>query len=73
MDGYIKSTYEAPKWAEVSTFIKNTAWNLNLECEIEVDKGWFRENGRYKVSGSVEKLDKFKQLFKEAIRIYENK
>ena len=72
MNGSIKSTWEAPRWAKVSSFIRDVAWHLGLECEINVDKGLIRERGRFKVSGEENKLKTFKKALASAIKEYES-
>ena len=66
----VKSWWKGPRWAGVSTFIKNLAWELDLECEVEVDKGWFCESGRFKVTGNSEKLELFKKYYDNSMDNY---
>mgnify|MGYP007077385295 CR=1 FL=1 len=68
--GKIRSWWEAPRWAGVESAIKNLAWELGLECETEVDKGFINETGRYWVSGTESKLKEFKHRLKLAIKNY---
>jgi len=72
MVGKIRSWVEAPKWANVSNFIKNLAWELGLECTVEVDKGWIRETVRYVVEGEEAKLRTFKDKLLSTARAYNN-
>lgn len=68
--GTIKSTWAAPRWAKVSSFIKDVAFELGLECEVDVDKGLIRERGRFKVSGDENALRLFKKAFESAAEKY---
>jgi len=67
----MRSCVEAPKFAYVPTFLKNTAWQLGLKIEIEVDKGWLRETIRFKVEGDENKLKTFKINLEKAIQEYQ--
>jgi hypothetical protein len=66
-----RSWVEAPKFANVPTFLKNLAWQLGLNIEIEVDKGFFRETVRFKVEGDEDKVRKFASVFNEAAKEYQ--
>jgi len=56
--GQYKNWIESPKWASVPLFIKNLAFDLDLELQIEVDKGFIRETTHFKVNGEDKKIDK---------------
>lgn len=70
-NGIIRSWIEAPRFANGPTFLKNLAWQLGLNIEIEVDKGWLRETVRFKVEGEEGKLRKFKVVLEEALQEYQ--
>lgn len=72
-EGTLKSMIEAPRWAGASKFIKNLAWELGLELQIEVDKGFIRETVRYKVSGTESKLRNFQRIFEQSCAEYQNR
>ncbi len=67
----VHSWVEAPKFANVPTFLKNLAWQLGVNIEIEVDKGWLRETVRFKVEGDEEKVKKFASIFNKAAEEYQ--
>ena len=60
------SVCEAPRWANVPSFLRDQAWNLGLKIEVEVDKGWIRERVRFRIEGEPEKVNEFLSRFKEA-------
>lgn len=64
------TVYEAPRWAGVSCYLKDQAFLLGVQLEIEVEKGWIRENGRFRVTGPADKVDQFMAEFEEAGRRY---
>ena len=66
----IKTTCEGPRWACIPEFIKNLAFELDLKCDIDVDKGWIRENIRFKVSGAAAGVLAFKRVFEKAFKQY---
>jgi hypothetical protein len=67
----VRSWVEAPKFANVPTFLKNLAWQLGLNIEIEVDKGWLRETVRFKIEGEEAKVKKFTFVFNQAAEEYQ--
>lgn len=48
-----------PRWADISSFLKNTAWMYNLDISVEIDKGWITKTVRFAVEGDSEDIDKF--------------
>ena len=68
----IRFTYEAPRWAGAKGFIKQLALYCDLECKVEVTRGWITESGVVVCSGSDENLIKFKDKFESAMRGYNN-
>ena len=67
----VRSWVEAPKFANVPTFLKNLAWQLGINIEIEVEKGWLRETVRFKVEGEETKVKKFISVFNQAAEEYQ--
>lgn len=64
------TVYEAPRWAGVASWLKDEAFLAGLDLHIEVEKGWLRERGRFRVSGPPEVVDDFMDLFDRAGRAY---
>ena len=56
-----KSWVECPRLAAFPTFLKNECWTRNLRIEIEVDKGWFTETARFKITGPAESVKKLQR------------
>lgn len=48
--------FETPRLARLPSFIKNACREGSLKLEISVDKGWFRETVRVKVTGPYLRL-----------------
>lgn len=70
-EGTLKSWIEAPRWAGASKFIKNLAWELGLQLQIDIDKGFFTETVRFKVSGTESKLKQFSNTYANSISHYQ--
>jgi hypothetical protein len=64
------TVYEAPRWAGVASWLKDEAFLAGLELHIEVEKGWMRERGRFRVTGRPEDVDDFMDLFDRTGRAY---
>ena len=64
------SFIEGPRWAGASKVIKNLAWMLGLELDMEVDNGWIRETIRFKVSGPLSKVENFRDSIVNAVENY---
>jgi len=56
--GYVLN-WGAPKRASVGIFIRSLAYRFDLECEMHIDKGWFRESGVAKLYGKNRAIKKF--------------
>jgi len=54
-----RSYIEGPRWAGLSTFLRNEAYRLNLELTLDIEKGWIRETVRFEVNGPTEKIKLF--------------
>ncbi len=63
----IKFTYEAVRYAKVSDYVKQLSLLCELECNIEVSKGWFTETGAVLCKGEYDNVIKFKNNFQNAI------
>lgn len=68
---YVRSYVRAARWANVGKAIRDAAWTLGLQADIEVDKGWVRETTRFCVWGDAEKVRTFWENFQQAIKEYE--
>ena len=66
----LKSTYSAPRWAKVGSFIKDLSYLYDLDCHVEVETGWLRESGRFSVTGEEEDIQAFKERFLHAVEDY---
>jgi len=66
----IRFTYEAPRWAKTSGFVKQLALYCDLDCKVEIKKGWLNETGTVVCDGTNENVIKFKDKFELAIREY---
>lgn len=64
------TTWEAPRWAKVESFVKDQAMLLGLTCKTEVEKGLIRERGRVEVRGGTEECREFIRRFHAAAREY---
>ena len=65
-----KAWIEAPKFAGVPSFLKTTAWQLDIEIKVDVDSGWWFETVRFEVNGEENKVRKFQRILKQAIEEY---
>jgi len=68
--GTIKDVVETPRWAKMPKFIEDICFTLDLDLELSVDKGWIRETTRFKVTGTEEKLNSFKEHFEAGVEEY---
>lgn len=66
----LRFTYDAPRWAKFSGFAKRLALYCDVECKVEVTKGWLTEIGTVVCNGTDENVIKFKDKFELAIREY---
>lgn len=69
----LTSTCAAPRWAKVPSFLRDQAWTLGLKIEVEVDKGWIRENVRFRVEGDAEKVKEFAARLEQAGNEYNSR
>lgn len=51
----------APRWAGLSSFIKDECWRRGVELQIEIEKGWIRETSRIKITGPEETVTRLKR------------
>lgn len=64
---------EAPRWARVPAFIKNTAFMLGLDVSMDIDAGLIRETVRFEVSGDQEKVSEFIKAFLASVKEYQSR
>ena len=67
--GYI----EALKCAGVPSFTRELAFTLNLQLDINVEKGIIREVTFFEVSGDKYNINMFKKMLKKSIDEYQNR
>ena len=65
-----RGTCEAPRWAGLSTFVRDMAWEMALILDIQVERGWITEHVRYAVCGEQSKVELFETMLADAIRRY---
>ena len=65
-----KTSWKGPRWAKVENYIKALAFELDLECETFIDKGFIREYGVVRVKGAKEDCDDFIDTFHKAMDAY---
>jgi hypothetical protein len=63
-------SWSGPRWAKVERFVDNLAFQLNLECRTNVDKGLLTEYGQARVKGSEENCNDFVRIFYESLETY---
>lgn len=61
---------QAPRWAGISSFIRDLAFLYQLKITIEVEKGWIVEKARFVADGAPENIDGFCQRLDEAMKKY---
>jgi hypothetical protein len=62
-----------PRWAGISTFVKDAAFGRGLKLDIDIDKGWLRETVRLEVAGDDDSVVKFKCDLHDAILDYQKR
>ncbi len=68
---HYKGSYEAPRWANFKRYLIETCFYHDLELDkLDIDKGWIRESGIFKVSGSDKDILGFAKEFDQAIELY---
>jgi hypothetical protein len=67
----IRGTWSAPRWAGVSSALKQGAHMAGITCTVDVDKGWIREEARFVLSGEAEKVRAVYNGFCKAIEEYD--
>lgn len=63
-------SYEALRWANVSEFVLELAFDFNLVCKIEKTKGFFMEKGLVVCKGEHSNLLEFKHRFESVVSKY---
>lgn len=61
---------EGPRWAGVSTFIKDECWARGLDLKIEIDKGWILETVRIEITGDDAAVQKFHRELYASLEAY---
>jgi hypothetical protein len=59
-----------PRWAGVSTFLKDEAFALGLEIKLDIDKGWISETIRCECRGEPDKIMRMASIVDTAIADY---
>ncbi len=72
MNARVATTWEAPRWAKMESFIKDQALLLGLECKTEVNKWLLRESGRVEVMGESDKCKEFCFRLNVAVNYFNN-
>lgn len=65
--------FTGPRSSGFPTFIRNLCWQGNLSCEMEVDKGWFRETVRVKIRGEGREIDGMRHKVHAALKTYNSR
>lgn len=58
-----QGTWRALKLYNLDIFMKNLAWNLQLELELHLDKGWIKDSARWRVTGEYAAVSEFTSTF----------
>ena len=69
---YMRSSCEVIRTAGFSKAVKQTAWVIGLDLDIDIDKGWIFETVRFKVSGDDDKVRRFAKWYQDSINEYNN-
>lgn len=64
---------QGPRWAGISTFIKDECWGRGLDLTIESEKGWIRETVRIEISGDDAKVEAFRRDLYSALEAYRSR
>ncbi len=67
---HIESVVIAPRRLGFVSHIKNLAWGLGIKCEIESEKGWFREHIRFRLTGTKYQMERFRELYQDISNRY---
>lgn len=58
-----QGTWTALKFYKLDVFMKNLAWDLRLELELHIDKGWLQDSVRWRVTGESAAVTQFTSRF----------
>lgn len=61
---------QAPRWARLSSFIRDLAFLYQVTLNIEVEKGWVVEKIRFIADGDPDSIDKFRGSLDDAMNKY---
>ena len=63
-------TWKAPRWAKMSSALKDAACLLGIKIEMEVERGIFSERGRATISGDMGAIQTFKESVEKSVEEY---
>lgn len=66
----LKSYWDGPRWSGFESFLRDLCHMLGCKCEIEVEKSFLTEHGRFTVSGTDEQIMAFKRKYAAAVAAY---
>jgi hypothetical protein len=66
----IRSSLEGPRWAGVSTALKTTCWNYDVECVVEEEKRFLSTTIRFELKGKLKNIRKVVNWLDDAIASY---
>ena len=69
---HYKGWYEAPRWAKFKKYLTETCFYHDLDLEIDIDKGFIRESGVFKVTGSEKDVSRFITEYHQTAELYNN-
>ncbi len=70
---YYKGVYSAPKWAKAKRYLEESCFFYDLELEeLNIEKGWIRESGFFKVSGLEKDIKAFIKDFNKTTEEFNN-
>jgi hypothetical protein len=61
---------QAPRWAGLSSFIRDLAFLYQVKLNIEVEKGWIAEKIRFVADGEPDAIDRFRGSLDDAMNKY---
>lgn len=62
---------EAPRWARFPKALRNLCFEMGLDLDMEVERGWLREMIRIRVSGAETELAKLQYAVYATIDEYQ--
>lgn len=69
---HFKTSFEVIRTAGMSKAIKETAWVIGLDIEMDIDKGWIFESVRFKVTGTDDQVRRFAKWYQDSVNDYNN-